>query len=63
MPGEDEVKVAVKGQVDYFKTQLFVLVKAHGDTSTTGNFSWTQPSRLESRTLVLVALGPPSSKS
>lgn len=29
---------------DYFKIGLFVLVKAHGDSSTTGHLSWTQAS-------------------
>lgn len=27
-----------------FKTRLFVLVQTHGDSSTTGDLSWTQPS-------------------
>lgn len=47
----------------YFKTWLFVLVKAYGDSSTTGDLSCTQPSRLETGELSshspsLVALGP-----
>lgn len=35
-----------EGVGTYFKTWLFVLVKAYGDSSTTGDLSWTQPSRL-----------------
>lgn len=40
----DEVEGPVKGAGTYFKTRLFVLVKAHCDSSSTGNLSWTQPS-------------------
>lgn len=40
----DEVEGPVKGAGTSFKTRLFVLVKAHCDSSSTGNLSWTQPS-------------------
>lgn len=40
----DEVEGPVKGAGTYFKTRLFVLVKAHCDSSSTGDLSWTQPS-------------------
>lgn len=46
----------------YFKTWLYVLVKARSDSSTTGDLSWTQPSRetgeLSSHTPSLVPSGP-----
>lgn len=56
----------VEGAGTYFKTWLFVLVKACGDSSTTGDLSWTQPSRPETGELSshpppplsLVTLGP-----
>lgn len=40
----DEVEGPVKAAGTYFKTRLFVLVKAHCDSSSTGDLSWTQPS-------------------
>lgn len=40
----DEVEGPVKGAGTYFKTRLFVLVKAQCDSSSTGDLSWTQPS-------------------
>lgn len=53
-----------EGVGTYFKTWLFVLVKAYGDSSTTGDLSWTQPSRLGIGGLIkhtpsLVAPGAP----
>ena len=45
------------GAGTYFKTWLFVLVKAHSDSSTTGHLSWTQPS---SETRVKLIQAPPS---
>lgn len=51
-----------EGAGTYSKARLFVLVKAHGDSSTTGDLSWTQPSsetgELSSHTSSLVAPGP-----
>lgn len=50
------------GASTYFKTWLFVLVKAYCDSSTTGDLSWTQPScetgALSSHAPSLVAPGP-----
>lgn len=51
-----------EGAGTYFKTWLFVLVKTHSDSSTTGDLSWTRPSsetgELSSHTPSLVAPGP-----
>lgn len=33
-----------EGAGTYFKTRLFVLVRTHGDSSNTGDLSWTRPS-------------------
>lgn len=58
----DEVKGDCEGAGTYFKTRLFVLVKAHGDSSTAGDLSWTRRSsetgELSSHTPSLVAPGP-----
>lgn len=51
-----------EGAGTYFKAWLFVLVKAHGDSSNTGDLSWTQPSsetgEVSSYTPSLMAPGP-----